>query len=294
MNIVFVGCVEFSEHCLKEVLKYNGNVVGLVTSRDNGLNSDYVDLSGVAKSADIPICYSDDINNKTTLAWVKSLAPDIIFCFGWSQLIKQELLSLPPMGVLGVHPTHLPENRGRHPIIWALVLGLKETALSFFFMNEQADAGPILAQEKIIISTNETARSLYDKIECTASWAIKEFLPKLTNKNYILVEQKMEEANSWRKRSRADGIIDWRMSAVAISRLVRALARPYPGTEFIYKNKTIKVWSVRVVESENNTTVEPGKVISVYAGVPCIKCQEGAVELLECEPGIMLNVGEYL
>ena len=52
------------------------------------------------------------------------------------------------MGILGYHPSLLPFNRGRHPIIWALALGLKETGSTFFFMDENADTGDIVSQKK--------------------------------------------------------------------------------------------------------------------------------------------------
>jgi len=64
-----------------------------------------------------------------------------------SSLLKKELLSLPPNGVLGYHPAKLPQNRGRHPLIWSLVLGLEESASTFYFMDEGADSGDILSQK---------------------------------------------------------------------------------------------------------------------------------------------------
>ena len=80
--------------------------------------------------------YVDDVNSKDNYNWIKSLNPDIIFCFGWSNLLKKDILTLAPMGVLGFHPSKLPQNRGRHPLIWALALGLKKSASTFFFMDE--------------------------------------------------------------------------------------------------------------------------------------------------------------
>ena len=58
--------------------------------------------------------------------------PDLIICVGWSQILKSEILNIPKLGVIGFHPSKLPENRGKHPIIWSLVLGKKETASTFF------------------------------------------------------------------------------------------------------------------------------------------------------------------
>ena len=38
---------------------------------------------------------------------LENLKPDILMCFGWSNLIKKEVLEVAPMGVVGFHPTLL-------------------------------------------------------------------------------------------------------------------------------------------------------------------------------------------
>ena len=48
-----------------------------------------------------------------------------------SNLIKKELLNLTPLGVIGFHPSLLPQNKGRHPLIWAKALGLKKSGTTF-------------------------------------------------------------------------------------------------------------------------------------------------------------------
>ena len=80
------------------------------------------------------------------------MKPDIIFCFGWSSLIKSEVLNLTKLGVVGYHPAMLPNNRGRHPLIWAKILGLTQTGSTYFFMDEGADTGDILDQSSFEIS----------------------------------------------------------------------------------------------------------------------------------------------
>ena len=68
------------------------------------------------------------------------------------------ILDLAPLGIIGFHPAALPRNRGRHPIVWALVLGLEETASTFFFMDKGADTGDILSQEKIKTDAGPSGR----------------------------------------------------------------------------------------------------------------------------------------
>ena len=164
MRIVFIGTVSFSERALKKLILMDADVVGVCTKKQSKENADFSDLVPVCKKNEIPYQFVVDINSNDNIEWVKSLNPDIIFCFGWSSIIKKELLQLPPMGVIGYHPAKLPENRGRHPIIWAIALGLQKSASTFFFMQEGVDDGEILSQIDFEILDDEDAKVIYEKI----------------------------------------------------------------------------------------------------------------------------------
>ena len=132
MRIVFIGTVKLSADLLEELLRFRNNVVGICTKSQSTFNSDYQDLAAIASEHKIPCLYTTDINSSGSINWIKNLEPDLIFCIGWSQIIHKELLSVSRIGVIGFHPAELPRNRGRHPIVWSLVLGLKRTASTFF------------------------------------------------------------------------------------------------------------------------------------------------------------------
>ena len=233
MRIVFIGAVEFSLQALSHLTSLGANIVGVCTLKDSKFNSDHVDLTNHCQLHAIPSFYVDNINSAKTIEWIANKNPDIIFCFGWSRLIKRELLSLAPLGVVGHHPAALPNNRGRHPIIWALVLGLETTASTFFFMNEGADSGGMLSQVEIKIAADDDARTLYDKIVRATMNQISSFFPQLKQGNFSRTSQNELLANVWRKRGYLDGEIDWRMSAQSINNLVRGLTLPYSGAHFI-------------------------------------------------------------
>ena len=132
MRIVFIGTVLFSKDTLEKLIDLGADIVGVCTKERSPFNSDFTDLTLLCTKHNIPYRFTENINASDSVEWIKQLAPDIIFCFGWSSLIKSEVLNLPPMGVLGFHPAQLPLNRGRHPLIWALFLGLEKTASTFF------------------------------------------------------------------------------------------------------------------------------------------------------------------
>ena len=293
MKIVFIGTVEFSKIALQKLIEINSHIVGVCTKEKSTFNSDFANLVPLCKENKIPYKYIDDINSKENINWIKNLKPDVIFCFGWSSLIKSELLKLANLGVIGYHPTKLPQNRGRHPLIWALALGLQQSASTFFFMDEGADSGDILSQKCFDILESDNAQTLYSKITNIALIQIEEFVAQLENNTYVRIKQNQEFANTWRKRGKSDGKIDFRMSSKAIYNLVRALTKPYVGAHIEYQGSDISIWKVKIIENlEQN--IESGKVLESFENTIIIKTYDGAIEIIEHEFEMLPKVGEYV
>jgi methionyl-tRNA formyltransferase len=226
--------------------------------------------------------------------WIRSLNPDVIYCMGWSSLIKKEVLEISPLGVIGFHPAKLPQNRGRHPLIWAMVLGLKETANTFFRMDEGADSGAILSQKTFPIEDTDTATDLYQKMIDCAKVQIKIFTSQLVSGNYKLQKQDNSIANHWRKRRKADGRIDFRMGSKAIFNLVRALTKPYVGAHFDFNNGEYKVWSTKL-GPEVAPNFEPGKVLDINdAKHLLVKTGDGSIWLTQHELEQLPKISDYL
>lgn len=293
VKILFVGTVEFSLKALQKLVDIKANIIGVCTKGSSDFNSDFADLTPICKANNIPYVYIDDINSEESIKWIKGLNPDIIFCFGWSSLIKKELLELPQMGIIGFHPAKLPQNRGRHPLIWALVLGLEKSATTFFFMNECADAGDILTQKEFEILYEDDAGTIYNKVVGIALNQIENFVPQLENKTCQRTEQNHQLANTWRKRGKEDGRIDFRMSSIAIFNLVRGLTKPYIGAYIEYGDENVVIWKVQE-EVCSLKNIEPGKVLESVGNSIIVKCYDNAIRILKHEFKLLPNVGEYL
>ena len=293
MRIVFVGSVEFSLSMLEHLHSMDAHIVGVCTKESSQFNSDHVDLSSYCEVNSIDWIYCDDINSPQSTSWIRSLRPDVIFCFGWSQIIRSEILEIAPMGVIGFHPSALPANRGRHPIVWALALGLMDTASTFFRMDQGADSGDIVSQVRVKIEAEDNASSLYGKIIQIAQSQLSDLVPKLLSGTIKVQKQDDTLSNIWRKRSHVDGVIDWRMSAENIHNLVRGLSKPYVGAHFIYEGKEIKVWKT-AISANPSTNLEPGKILAITNTGTIVKCGVGAINLLETDPHLNLIEGDYL
>lgn len=289
MRIVFIGCVKFSNYMLRKLASINANVVGVVTKKNSYFNSDFCDLTEIIK--EIPYFYAKDINSDDCIKFVNDLKPDYIFCCGWSNLIKKQILDICP--VIGYHPAALPKNKGRHPIIWALALGLSETASTFFLMDENVDNGDIISQIKIDISHEDDAATLYKKMITTAEKQIEEIYNSLKTKSIVTIPQNNTNANTWRKRSVSDGKIDFRMSSDAVYNLVRALAKPYVGAHVEYRGRNIKIWKVKKTKCDFKN-IESGKIIALNGKKITVKTYDAAIEILEHDFDILPYLGEYL
>jgi len=289
MKVLFIGCVESSYILLKKLISIHADIVGVITKKKSNYNSDFVDLSILCEQNTIPYIYSTGKNQKEQIEFVEKLQPDIGFCFGWSHLLSKDFLQLLPQGFIGYHPAELPFNRGRHPIIWSLALGLKYTASTFFILNTDADTGDIVSQRKINIDYNDNAKSLYNKLIKAAEIQIDELWHDIVNQCVNRTPQDIETGNSWRKRTKEDGRIDWRMSSLAIYNLVRALAKPYAGAHFVYKGQEIKVWRVKEVKREGFDNIEPGKVLAVYDnGEFEVKAYDHIIRVIEADKHTVL------
>lgn len=282
---------------MEALLECNYNIVGVITKKASIFNSDFYDLSTICEKSGIDYMYVNNVNDSNSVEFINSKKPDLIYCFGWSQLISKTIIDIPTKGIIGFHPAELPHNRGRHPIVWALALGLEKTASTFFYITEGADDGDIISQEMIPIEYIDNAQSLYNKIMREALIQVKEFTRQFCINDIKRIPQDNSKANYWRKRTEKDGEIDWRMSATTIYNLIRSLTKPYVGAHFIYSGEKYKVWSSKIIENEkyeNYENVEFGKVLKVYSDISFeIKTGDKILIIDDCD-SIKLKEGDYL
>jgi len=295
--VAVIGCVTFSDAVLERLLAHpECRVVGVATRAASPGNADFTALRPRAEAHGVPVLEADDDPGDATLAdWLEDSGAEVVFCCGWSRLLGAQSLFACRHGVIGYHPSPLPRGRGRHPIIWALVLGLESTASTFFAMGAGADDGPILDQRVLTIGPDETAGELYARLTSVAMLQIDDLVGKLTADRLVGRPQDPAEATSWRKRSRADGRIDWRMPARGIHNLVRALADPYPGATCVVREDEVVVRRARPLGlAAGQEVFEPGRVLAVEDRRVQVRCGDAAVELIDHDLPALPAVGDYL
>jgi len=263
MNIAFIGGVKFSHDILSTILKFGWNISVVFTYLDSKKNnySDFSDFDDLSKKYSFQHVKVDNINDSENIELLKKIKPDLILVMGWSQLLKNDILTIPRFGVIGSHPTQLPKYRGRAPIPWTILKKLKHSALTFFFIEEGIDDGDILDQKIFEIDEDDDATSLYDKITVLGEQMIIDNLNKIKNNTFLRKKQNTDEfIENWPKRTPDDGKIYWNKSSNEIQTLVRATTYPYPGAFTILDGKHIKIWKIIILDESFET---PGKIIKI-------------------------------
>lgn len=83
---------------------------------------------------------------RTIASLLAGYEPDLVLVFGFNWRFLREVLEVPRLGMLNVHPSALPKYRGPSPVLWAVRNGDPTIGVTVHRMTEDIDAGPILAQ----------------------------------------------------------------------------------------------------------------------------------------------------
>ena len=283
-------CVVLAYHsmgcaAIEELLNAGYEIQAVFTHRDKaGENIWFDSVAEFAGSRGIPVYAPESINHPVWINRIRAMAPDLIFSAYYRDIVKQEIIDIPRCGAVNLHGSLLPKYRGRVPINWAIINGETETGVTLHYMTARADAGDIIDQEKVAISDDDTAKTLFLKAVAAAKTMLKRTLPLLAAGKAPRKPQNDAEATTFGGRKPADGEIDWNKSAREVRNLVRAVTRPYPGAFSFLGDRKCFFWSVKVVQNPANAA--PGTVISADPLV--IACGKDAIEVefAEFENGV--------
>lgn len=281
-RIVCVGANMESEGVLQALIERQIPIAGLVTSpgRPEVRGSDYRDLAGMASDHAIELVFTEDINSPKTKSALRELNPDYIFILGWSQLLDKEVIGIPRKCVIGSHPSRLPYGAGRAPVPWTILEGLRDSAVTFFEMTTEVDAGEVFLQKEFIIPERVSATTLYQTISAILAEGFVEICSMIDEARLKGMPQAIRQRTVRARRVYEDGLIDFHSSAREVDRLIRAVTDPYPGAFTYFKGHTITVWQSTLVKQNHHKGV-PGQVLKKTSDALLIQCGDEPLWLTE-------------
>jgi methionyl-tRNA formyltransferase len=118
------------------------------------------------------------LTEKEQLSLIKELEPEIVISAGFEHKVPKEIIEVPEQGIVNLHPSYLPYNRGSHAFIWPIA-DRNVAGVSIHYMTENIDEGPIIDKRKIDIEPDDTAGNLHDKLMSEQVDQFKEFWPRI-------------------------------------------------------------------------------------------------------------------
>lgn len=197
---------------------------------------------------------SRSVNSKQFRQEVINLGADIVLVGSWGERFKKEIIDLPKLCTINVHPSLLPKYRGPNPYLEVIKNRESETGVTFHLMNEKYDAGPILKQIKVEIKDGDTSKELKTRVTVAAREGIKNLLEEMDNDIIIPIEQNEQVSTYYKQIETKDMLIDFiRCSADDVSAHIRAL-HPFTKAFFVYKSRYLmpNPYKLSIIENEKN------------------------------------------
>lgn len=231
MRIVFFGTGAFGLPTLKALFSSRHKIAAVVTQPDKSGRGHHRHVNLIKEEAmgrTRPLLQPEDVNAPEVLRQLASYDAQLFLTAAYGQLLKQELLDIPPVGCLNLHASLLPKYRGAAPIHAALRAGDSETGVTIFRIVRKLDAGPILSVETTPIEPGETTGSLHDRLAEIAARQTLTLLDALEAGPVTEIPQNDKDASYAPQLRKEDGQIDWRQPAESIANHVRGMT-PWPG-----------------------------------------------------------------
>lgn len=114
----------------------------------------------IAAENGIPVFHCANINDESCQCFIRQLQPDLLISAYFSQILKSEIISLPQIGVLNIHPGWLPTFKGAMAYFWVLKDGESRGGVTVHWIDEGIDTGEILARRSFLIRAESTQESV--------------------------------------------------------------------------------------------------------------------------------------
>jgi len=288
LKIYFAGSGRIAIPVLKALAAARGlTLCGVGTQPDRPVGRKHTltptPLGQAALELGLALHRFENINAPESLDAIRCCAPDMLVVLSYGQLLKKEILELPPKGCINIHGSLLPRWRGASPIQQALLHGDKETGIGFMRMERGLDTGAVFRSFPLTIPEECNSGELEMMLGDLAAKHAAETLLAIASGELKAVPQPEEGVTVCRKIRKEEGLIDWRRSADEIFCQVRAFD-PWPGS----------CCTIRLNGAESVLTVSKAKVHPELSGVPgsvtgtkkqlIVCCGKNALELTEVIP----------
>lgn len=285
LRLVFMGTPAFALTSLRLILDSGFEVAGVVTQPDRrqgrGQRLVFSPVKTEALARGVPVWQPRRRGQVDILDDLRRLQPDLLVVVAFGQMLSQEVLDIPRLGVLNVHASLLPRYRGAAPINWAIINGDDATGITIMWLTLEMDAGDIFLQESEPIFDDDTAGSLGGRLADKGARLLVQALNAVREGQIIRIPQPAQGITFAPPLTKDLPRLDFSRPARELERLIRGLD-PKPGAYTLYQGSVLKVFRPTLGPDLPNLP-PPGTVMQVSAQGALIACGQGSLWLQELQ-----------
>jgi UDP-4-amino-4-deoxy-L-arabinose formyltransferase/UDP-glucuronic acid dehydrogenase (UDP-4-keto-hexauronic acid decarboxylating) len=289
VRVVLFGYHDMGAIALDALLAQGDEVALVVTHKDDPHEGRWFRTPAeVALPRGVEVVYRDDLSPQAPqeiAARVAAARPDLVLSAYYRKLIPMSVVKAARLGGLNLHGSLLPRLRGCAPVNWAIVLGEPRTGVTLHHMVVEPDAGDVVAQRAVDVGPRETALTLHRKLCAAAADLLADALPRVRAGAAPRTPQDEAQATYRGRRRPADGRLDPQGTVLDADRLVRAVARPWPGA-FLERGShgsasppRLLVWEAHPHEGAPPAGARPGDLVRLPSGEAALTLQDGLLVL---------------
>ena len=244
MKILFMGTPEFAVPSLRHLAASRHQVVAVVTNPDRprgrGRRTSPPAVKIAAAELGLPCLQPESVTEPGLPETLSACGCDLFVVVAFS-ILPGELLAVPALGVVNLHPSLLPAYRGAAPIPWTLFNGEPETGVTTILLNSRVDAGDILLQHRVPVGDDETAGELEQRLAELGAELVAATVEGLGRGQLQPRQQPKEGASRAPKLSREDGEVIWSQPTEWVRNRIRG-SNPVPGAFTSWgQNRILKI-----------------------------------------------------
>lgn len=292
LRIVFMGTPEFAVSSLDAIFHSEHEVVGVVTVPDKpagrGQKLQQSAVKQYAVEKNIPVLQPEKLRSEDFLRDLHALNADLFVVVAF-RMLPEVVWQMPPKGTFNLHGSLLPRYRGAAPINWAVINGDSKTGVTTFFLKHEIDTGNIIYQEEVVITAEDNAGSIHDKLMVVGAKLVVKTLDAISQGAAPIVSQEELIAKGYEplhapKIFKEDCKVDWSKDVTSIHNLVRGLS-PYPAawSELVKSDEllSMKIFKTEKEVTEHDYTV--GTLLTDARSFLRVACVDGFLSILELQ-----------
>jgi methionyl-tRNA formyltransferase len=222
----------------------------------------------------------EKISDPSVVKGLSALSADLFVVVAFGEILPRDILEIPRLYSINLHPSLLPKYRGAAPVNWAIINGETETGLTVIKMNEKMDAGDIILQKRVEIGKDDTSESLNNRLSELGGILLLDALRFIEEKRIKFKKQNEGGKSLAPRLKKEDGLIDWKKDAVEIYNRIRGTI-PWPGAFTFLNGKSLRIWKSEAAPLYEK--IEPASVLDTGRDVITIACGKGALLIKELQ-----------